>query len=662
MMVPGAPVRQALLDAGIGLDVYGVYDDGICQPNYTIYAKNANACDKERFVEIIEDTLKKVVQEGLNKNSLLASINGTEFRFREADYGHYPKGLLYGLHCMDTWLYDDMEVFANLELFDIFNYLKEQVDTGYYEELIQKYLLDNTHGAIISMEPEKGLNNQMEEALEEQLRKYKATFSEEELEALIQETAHLKEYQGTPSPEEDLQKIPMLERKDMRKEVLPYSNIEEDFAGTKVVRHDVFTNGIDYISFYFDAEDIGAEDIPVLGFLRNVLSYVDTENYSYSELSNAINIHTGGISGGLCISPKGKGDESCLVKFEFRAKMLEEKLEEALGLLKEILLSSKLDDVKRLTELLQQTKSRLQSILSSSGHVVSATRSMAYFSEHAYIQEATSGILYYDVICKLEEQIRKEPQAVVARIQSVAQKLFKKERLLISFTGTKENYENAMEGLQAFVGALPQGEVCVPVKKEVLGQQNEAFTDSSSIQYVSRSGNFAKHGFAYTGALHVLKMILSYDYLWINVRIKGGAYGCGSSFLRTGEVYFHSYRDPNLRKTNEIYDKIPEYLRNFEADEREMTKYIIGTLGGLDTPLYPEGKGHRSMVAYLREISLEEVQKERDQILQATDADIRALADLIEAVLSDGHFCVIGNENTIRKEEDMFFTIRSLNE
>ncbi len=660
--VPGAPVRQVLLDAGIGQDVYGIYDEGIYQPNYTIYAKNANACDKERFVEIIESTLKKVVEEGINKDSLLAAINATEFRFREADFGHYPKGLLYGIQCMDTWLFDDMQPFTNLELLDTFAFLKEQVNTSYFEDLIQKYLLDNTHGVVVSMEPEKGLNGKSEQELEEKLAAYKATLSDTELEALIAETAYLQEYQETPSTEEDLKKIPMLERKDMRKEVLPYSNIEEQIGNVSVVRHEVFTNGIDYISFYFDAEDIEAEDVPVLGFLRNVLSFVDTENYSYSELSNAINIHTGGISGGLGLFPDANDAGQYQIKFELRMKLLEENLEDAIALVKEIILTSKLDDTKRLTEILQQTKSRLQSVLSSSGNVVSATRSMAYFSKHAYMQEAISGILYYDEICKMEEQIRNHPEMVVRRLKNVVNKLFGQARLLISFTGTEENYNYAVPKLSKFIQALPQGEKAVATKLQVLGQQNEGFTDASAIQYVSRSGNFVEHGFAYTGALQILKMILSYDYLWMNVRVKGGAYGCSSSFLRTGDSYFSSYRDPNLRKTNEIYDKIPEYLRAFTADEREMTKYIIGTLGGMDTPLYPEGKGHRSMSAYLRNLSIEDIQRERDEILNATEEDIRNLAVLIESVLSDGNICVLGNENNIRKEEAMFMNIRSLNE
>ncbi len=659
---PGAPVRQALIDAGIGQDVYGSLDDGLYQPTYTIYAKNANACDRERFVEIIESTLKKVVEEGVNQTSILAAINSSEFRFREADYGQYPKGLLYGLQCMDGWLFDDMKPFTHLELLDTYAYLREQVGTSYFEDLIQKYLLDNTHGAIIALEPEKGLNQRNEAALEEKLAAYKTTLSDEELEKLIAETIHLEEYQEEESPEEDLLKIPMLKREDMRKEVLPLSNIEEYIGDTLVVRHDVFTNGIDYVSFIFDAEDIEAEDIPYMGFLRNVLAFVDTEHYSFSELTNEINIHSGGISSGLGVYPDAKIKDKYHIKYEFRLKVLEYELENALGLLKEIILSSKIDDVKRLAEIIAQTKSRLQSVLSSAGHVVSATRSMAYFSQYAYFQDATTGIAYYDEVCKMDAQMKENPEVVIERLRKVMNLMFGQSRLMMSYTNVEASYKKAIPTLGKFIQALPTGLEKGEIKRLTLGKRNEGFTDASAIQYVSRSGNFVSNGFAYTGALNILKMILNYDYLWMNIRVKGGAYGCMSSFLRTGESYFASYRDPNLRKTNEVYEGIPEYLREFTADEREMTKYIIGTLGGMDTPLYPEGKGHRSMTAYLKNLSLEEIQKERDEILSATDADIRELAGLVEAILKEENFCVLGNESNIRKEEDMFMSIRSLNE
>ncbi len=659
---PGAPVRQALIDAGIGQDVYGSFDDGTLQTTFHLCAKNANASDKERFVEIIENTLKQIVAEGINKRSVQAAINSSQFRFREADFGSYPKGLLYGLDCLDTWLFDDEGVFDSMEMLSVFDFLKQQVDTGYYEALIQKYLLDNTHGVVVSLEPEKGLLAKTEQALEQKLAEYKAQLSEEELQQLIEDTRRLEEYQEAPSSEEDLKKIPMLERKDMKKQVMPFSNIEEKIGDVSVVRHEVFTNGINYISFLFDADDVDKEDLPVLGLLRSVLAFVDTDSYSYSELNDVINIHSGGISSGLLTYADSKEAEQYHMKYEIRMKMLEDNLEKSLGILQEIILTSKIEDVKRLTEIVAQTKSRLQSVLSSAGHVVSATRSLAYFSQYGYIQDATTGIAYYDEICKMDMQMKNQPELVISRLQKIINQIFCQERLLISFTAEEESYEKAVPALKKFIEALPKGNVVSTMPAYTLGQQNEAFSDASAIQYVSRSGNFVKHGFAYTGALNILKMILSYDYLWNNVRVKGGAYGCSSSFLRTGDSYFTSYRDPNLGKTNEVYEKVPEYIRNFQADEREMTKYIIGTLGNMDVPLYPEGKGHRAMAAYLKKLSLEELQAERDEILQATDADIRKLADLVESVLSDACICVIGNENNIQKEKELFLNIRRLNE
>lgn len=659
---PGAPVRQALIDAGIGHDVYGSFDDGGLQSVFHVCAKNANASDKERFVEIIENTLKNIVANGINKTSVLAAINSSEFRFREADFGSYPKGLLYGLECFESWLFDDESVFEAMEMLDVFEFLKQQVENGYYETLIQKYILDNPHGVVVSLEPEKGLNSKVEEALEEKLADYKASLSKEELEKIIADTKHLEEYQEEESSEEDMKKLPMLERKDMRKHVLPFSNIEESIGEIPVVRHDVFTNGIDYISFLFDAGDMDKEDWAYLGILRSILAFVDTESYSYSELNNVINIHSGGISSGLTTYAASKEIGTYHTKYEFRVKMLEDKVEDSLAILQEIILTSKIDDVKRLSEIVAQTKSRLQSVLSSAGHVVSAMRSIAYFSKYGYVQDATTGIAYYNEICKMDMLLKENPEEVIAKLRKLIHKVFVQERLLVSFTAETECYNRAVPALRNFVTALPNGEVATKTPSDVLGQQNEGFTDASAIQYVSRSGNFVMHGYKYTGALQILKMILSYDYLWNNVRVKGGAYGCSSSFLRTGDSYFTSYRDPNLGKTNEVYEKVPEYIRNFHADEREMTKYIIGTLGGMDTPLYPEGKGQRAITAYLKKLTLEELQAERDEILQATDEDIRALADLVESVLSDGNLCVIGNENNIQKEKELFMNIRNLNE
>lgn len=657
---PGAPVRQALIDAGIGQDVYGSYENEMLQPFFSIVAKNANKGDKERFVRIIEDTLQNLVENGLNKDALLAGINSEEFRFREADFGQFPKGLLYGLQCMESWLFDDKKPFIHLECLDTFEYLRNQISNGYFEDLIRKYLLENKHGAVVVVAPQKGLNSAKEAALEKKLAEKKAAMSAEEIENLIAQTKHLHAYQEEPSPEEDLKKIPMLKREDMRKEAMPFDNREDTIGQIPVVHHDIASNGIDYVTLMFECGDISQEDIAYLGVLRAVLGYVNTKHYSYAGLFNAINIYTGGISCGVSVYPKVNERDLVSVKFEVRIRVLEKNLEEAMKLVDEIVRTSDITDVKRLTELIAQVKSRLQVSLSSSGHTVAAMRALSYQSRYAFYQDATLGIEYYQHVVKLDEQIRTNPEGVVKKLQEMIDKVLVRKRLMVSFTADQKAFEAAKPVMETYLNRIAQGDVAGEQTKLELSRKNEGFTDASQIQYVARGGNFRDHGFTYRGSLKILKLIMSYEYLWINIRVKGGAYGCMSSFLRTGESYFVSYRDPNLGKTIDIYEHIPDYLRSFTADERDMTKYVIGTFGSLDTPMNPEAKGSRSMSAYLQELPFEQIQRERDEILHATPEDIRNLADLIAAVLEDDSLCVIGNENAIRAESGLFDSVQTL--
>ena len=657
---PGAPLKKALIDAGIGKDISGGFDSGSLQPVFSIVAKNANASEKEQFLEIIQKTLKDLVKNGINREALLAGINSSEFRFREADFGQFPKGLLYGIQCLDSWLFEDMEPFMHLQCLDTFRFLKEQVETGYFENLIEKYLLDNKHAAIVTIVPEKGLNAKMDQKLEEKLAQYKNSLSDEEIDQLIRDTKHLKEYQEEPSPKEELEKIPMLSREDMRKEILPLSNIEKQISGIKTICHDVAANGIDYLTLMYDVSDIPAEDIPYLGVLKALLGYVDTKTYTYADLANAINIYSGGINCGMGIYPNGEKEAPLQVKFEVRIKTLESSLKETMSIVNEILLSSNMNDEKRLYEILAQSRARLQQSLSSAGHSVSSMRALAGFSEYAYYLDATNGITYYETVKDLEEHFDEKKQTLIAKLKQLTCQIFGTERLLISFTGDQKAFAYAEPILKEALQKQPAGKKAHEAARISLTRSSEAFTDASQIQYVAKVGNFADHGYHYTGALRILKLILSYDYLWINVRVKGGAYGCMSGFFRSGETYFVSYRDPNLLKTLEIYDGIPEYLRKFQADERDMTKYIIGTFSSMDTPLYPEGKGARSMNAYLQNLTEEMLQKDRDEVRNATAEDIRALADMIQSVLQDPSVCVIGNEDAIQKEAQLFDKVTGL--
>lgn len=657
---PGAPVKQALIDAGIGDDVYGSYDAGILQPVFSFVAKNANASQADEFENIIENTLKEVVKTGINKEALLAGINSSEFKFREADFGQFPKGLLFGLNCLDSWLFDDMKPFIHLECLGTFAKLRKAVDTDYFEKLIQEYLLDNTHGSSVTVKPKRGLGNEREEALAKELSNYKASLSDEEIKKLIEDTEHLKKYQEEPSSDEDLRKLPMLTRADMKKNAMAFSNIEDELLDVKVVRHDIESNGIDYISFLFDAGDFAQSELGYLGFFTNALGLVSTEKYSYTDLANATNIYTGGISTGTASHPDIKDRNNFVFKFEVKLKVLEKNLDKALELMEQMLLSSDFTDTKRLGELVAQIKARLQANLSSSGHLVAAMRSMSSFSRYALYQDELKGVAFYRSICHIEKELSESPKSVSDKLAAIAKKLFARNRMLISFTGNNEAYGNAKPSLEKVIAGFNKMSAVGNQAEVHFNTAKEAFIDASQIQYVAKTGDFICEGYEYTGALRLLRIILSYDYLWINVRVKGGAYGCMNTFLRSGESYFVSYRDPNLSDTLDVYDRIPEYIKSFSPDERDMTKYIIGTFSALDTPMNPEAKGSRSLSAYLEGITYEQIQKERNEILNAQPEDIRRLADLVEAVLKKDSICVIGNENMIKESAGLFENVEKL--
>ena len=657
---PGAPVKQALIDAGIGDDVYGSYDAGILQPVFSFVAKNANASQADEFESIIESTLKEVVKTGINKEALLAGINSSEFKFREADFGQFPKGLLFGLNCLDSWLFDDMKPFIHLECLGTFAKLRKAVDTDYFEKLIQEYLLDNTHGSSVTVKPKRGLGNEREEALAKELSDYKASLSDEEIKNLIEDTEHLKKYQEEPSSDEDLRKLPMLTRADMKKNAMPFSNIEDELLDVKVVRHDIESNGIDYISFLFDAGDFAQSELGYLGFFTNALGLVSTEKYSYTDLANATNIYTGGISTGTASHPDIKDRNNFVFKFEVKLKVLEKNLDKALELMEQMLLTSDFTDTKRLGELVAQIKARLQANLSSSGHLVAAMRSMSSFSRYALYQDELKGVAFYRSICRIEKELSESPKSVSDKLAAIAKKLFARNRMLISFTGNNEAYGNAKPSLEKVIAGFNKMSAVGNQAEVHFNTAKEAFIDASQIQYVAKTGDFICEGYEYTGALRLLRIILSYDYLWINVRVKGGAYGCMNTFLRSGESYFVSYRDPNLSDTLDVYDRIPEYIKSFSPDERDMTKYIIGTFSALDTPMNPEAKGSRSLSAYLEGITYEQIQKERNEILNAQPEDIRRLADLVEAVLKKDSICVIGNENMIKESAGLFENVEKL--
>ena len=657
----GAPLKLALIHKNIGTEVYSIYENGIYQPYFSIVAKNANAVQKDEFVATIEDELARIVKEGLDKKALLAGLNYYEFKYREADFGSYPKGLMYGLQMFDSWLYDDNMPFDMIEANAVFKFLREKIETDYYEQLIEKYLIHNNHKTVLVVSPKEGLTTKEEKELADKLEAYKATLSQEELQKIVEDTHALHAYQDAEETLENLEKIPMLTRADMKKEAEGFVNDLREIEDTKVLFHNIHTNGIGYLRLVFDISDIPEELFAYIGIFKNVLGYVDTKNYAYGELYNEINIHTGGIGSAVNTYVNAKNLEEYKLTFEVKTKVMYEELGNAVGLLTEIMTTSDFSKEDRILEIVAEMKSRLQGNMTSAGHSLAAIRAMSYFSETAAISELVNGIPCLRLLEKLEGDFDANKKELIEKLEMLAKSIFRPENLMVDFTSCEEGYEK----MKPFVPVLKATLFTEPVVKEpfaiTLAKKNEGFETSAQIQYVGRAGNYRKDGgLSYTGALRVLKVILGYEYLWTNVRVKGGAYGCMCNFGKAGDSYFVSYRDPNLKKTMDTFEKTGDYLRGFTADERTMTKYIIGAISDLDIPMNPSAKGSRSSSAYLTNQTYEEIQQERDELLACTQEDIRALADYMDAIMKAEAVCVVGNGQAIEDNKEMFGTIENL--
>ena len=691
----GAPIRQKLLDAGIGKDIISGFETGLKQEYFSVTAKNADPDQADKFLEIINEELSAAANGKLNHRSLTASLNSLEFKYKEADFGGYPKGLIYGLGAFDSWLYDENEPLMHIVSSETFAFLRKNIDSGYYEELIKTWLADSKNSALIVLEPKKGLAAKRDELLAQKLKEYKDSKTAEEIAQMVSDTKALAEYQEAEDTEEQKRLIPLLERSDIRRKATPFSNIEDAADGITVIHHDYNTNGIAYVSLFFDANMLSVEELPYLSLLKSVVSFVDTDRYTYSELNDEVNIETGGLGMDLGIYTDRYDFNvySVLADMSFRA--LYGNVHKAFELVKEILFAAHYDDSKRLYEIIAELKSKLQMSINSAGHVAAAVRAGSYYSESEAIKEIVNGIQFYKFVEHLEKNFDTEKDKCISGIITVLNKILKAENVLISCTADKEGYglvKNEIESFSRDIRAyedknvsdadvvptmagnenpIPYGteysQSSLPVKdrkykpdRAVVNKKNEGFKTSSSVQYVARTGKYIDSAAEYNGSSKVFNTIMRYEYLWFNIRVQGGAYGCMCDTRSNGLCSFVSYRDPNLKRTNEVYEGIPAFLEEFDVDEREMTKYVIGTMSSIDMPLSPVARGSRDMGAYLTGVKFEDSQKAREEIIDCTAEDIRRLAPHIKKALEMNNLCVVGSESKIEEDRDLFMTVENM--
>ncbi|AOY76399.1 insulinase family protein [Clostridium formicaceticum] len=650
---PAAPLKKALLEANLGKDVFGSYDHSIFQPVLSVVVKNANEEDQDKFEQLVFDTLKQLVEKGIDKKLIEAAINIYEFKLREGDYGRYPKGLIYCMKSMESWLYD-ADPMLHLGYEDVLKKIKTALTTDYFERLIEAHILNNSHRSLLMVKPKKGLAQEKEEEVKQKLAAYKARLTKDEMHQLVENTLILKKYQEAPNDVKDLEKIPLLSLKDIEPKVDKLPLVEKAEQGIPILLHPMFTNEIAYVNLLFDTTTVPQQLIPYASLLSFILGKVSTEKYNYEDLSNEINIYTGGIDFNIEAYSLKNDDGEYFPKLMVRSSALVKQLPKLFEILGELIENTKFSEVKRLKEIISEVKSRLEMNILQDGHIVAARRVTSYFSPIGKYKELCTGIDFYQFIAELEGAFDNKAQEIESNLAKVAKIIFNKENLLVSLTIEEKDYKSFQEPFASLVKHIGEEKLEKQQYQFDYSAKNEGLLTSSKVQYVAKAYNFQKLGHGYTGHLQVLKTIISLNYLWNKVRVLGGAYGAMAGFSRNGNLYFTSYRDPNLDKTLKIYDEAYKYLDEFSADEREMTKYVIGTISKMDAPLTPSMKGQEATAYYISQITEDDLQRERDEVLRIKSEDIKKLSKLIKEVMEQNYFCVLGNEGKIKERKEVF--------
>lgn len=649
---PASPVKKALIEAGVGKSVYGDFDTSLRQPIFSIIAKNGSENNKAYFKEILLATLNELVEEGIDSELIEASINKIEFTLREADFKSYPAGIMYDIKIMDSWLHGE-DPFMHLQYEDALKNIKDQYKNRYFENLIKKYLLENPHSSIITLIPEKGVSEAKEKQLKEKLEKYKNSLSQKELETIIEDTKKLKKRQQTADSEEALNSVPMLSIEDIDKNAERIPLEERNLGSTKVLFHQLDTNKIAYMNLYFNAKGVPQDLVPYAKLLTTLMGKISTEQLDFGALSNKINLTTGGMSIGLNAYGSSKSLEYTPMVV-IKVKNLMDKSDDTAALVNQIITKTNYKEKTRILEVIKESKAYFESIALTSGHVISFNRAMAYFMPKGRYDEITGGLEFYKFLCDLEKNFDGRWDEISSNLYKTSEYIFNENNLMVSYSSKVEEYNNLERIMPKLLENLNKNKVNYVEYDFPKLEGNEGLLTQSNVQYVAKGGNYKKDGFKYSGSLVVLESIGSYDYLWNKVRVQGGAYGVMTNFRRDGAMFIVSYRDPNIKETLQVYDDMYKYLETFEANNREMTKYIIGAINKVDYPLTNSMKGEMATSEYLRGITHQDIQKERDEILNTKVEDIRALSKVMKKVMAQHHICVLGNENKLKENKDLF--------
>lgn len=650
---PASPLKKALIKAGIGEDVFGAFQTHLKQPIFSVMAKNVGEENKERFYEVIDTTLHTLVKEGIPKSLLQGALQVKEFELREGDFKGYSKGLLYYIGTMKSWIYDeDPNIYLRYE--DLIDSLQAKKDTGYFEELIEKYLLNNSHHVKMMIHPKVGLDAAIEEKVQKKLEAIKASWTPEQIKACVEKTRAFNQMQKEPDSPEALLSIPLLKKEELDKESMFPRYETRQKEGTSYIITPIFTNQIAYINYFINLEGVPDKSLPYLGMLVGMLSKLDTASYDYEDLSMAIDQHLGGIEFHIQSMHDVKNPAAYKKMFVVKTKALIDELKDQVKLVHTIMNETLFEDRNRIREIIKEMKSMMEMSLSSEGHKIAYSMLLSSFSPAEAFDETTKGLSFYQTVREIDENWDAKQDEVIENLKEAYQFFMNRKRYTIGLTVDEERVTECMDCTYDALSKLEEEEIVEHKIPFTSHSMKMGLIYPGNVNYVAMGYNFKKLGFDYHGGLVLLKSILSMDYLWNEVRVKNGAYGCFADFRKSGNMFFVSYRDPNVEKTLDIYRQIPEYVASLELSERELLQYLIGTISSMDFPYTASTEGYTAQVYALVGTTKEDIQSIRDDIFNVDNEILRSFAEPIKKVLEQDQYCVFGNTVSIPQNEALF--------
>ncbi len=653
LLTPGSRLKQALIDANIAEDVDAIFDDGMLMPMLTIMASNSNKESLNKFIEVIDNEFKAILDSGLDKEALLANINFFEFKSREDLFSpRMPKGLNIILRSLDSYLYDDKLPYLKLIELKYYNELREDLKTDYFENIIKNYILNNNHKAYVTLIPSLDYSNREEKIVKEKLANYKKSLSEKELNELVKINKDLKKYQSEPSTKEEINTLPKLSLEDIKMTPEKY-NLEVIDNKYKLLFSNYHTNDIAYVKYYFDIEKLNDNDLKYVSLYSDLLFNLSTKNHNYLEINQLIQGYSGGIYNTLNYATRL--DKSLYLQLVYGYSALTKNVNFVEELLEDVINNTIFDDYKRLKERLLEIKNTITMSISNNGHRFAARRAMSAINHENYVGDLVSGIRYLDFITELCNDFDNKKDAIVSNLLNV-KKLLAKDNFTAAFTGNKEMLSKVSPVIDKFYNSLKSN---VSYDKQEFKENilNEGIMASFDVSFNALVG---KYDIPYNSGMGVLLNSLYNDYLWTEVRVKGGAYGVMPQIRRDGFIVLVSYRDPNIKKTYDTYKNITNYIDSFNPTDDELLKLKIGAIGNVILVLHNKDKAETARTYYFKGVTDEIRINEINDVINAKTTDFKEYKKAFIEALANPSITTIGNKNKVEESKDLFKSIRNL--